>query len=160
MQLSNSLLSEELILVFSKDNIFNAIGKKNSDKEVQFLISLLADGEKEFALDNDDYYIHFHNEGVSLMFDGNGTLISIFLYLEKAEGFNNYIGWFGDGLKKNNDINIVEKILGPPKNTGGGNIGMFNRFIPVWSKYIVDGAYVQYRFNNNSIGLVVIFIDR
>lgn len=146
----------------NKDNIFSAIGKNEKDNEVKCLISLLGGNFKEeLALDSDDFYVHFFNEGVSLLFNSQSYLTSVFLYVVEAEGFNEYGDWIGDGVEKFYNITQVEKALGSPDKVGGGKIGMFNRYIPLWCKYIYGDINLQYRFEKDSenIGLVVIFKD-
>lgn len=132
-------------------SMFNALGKARASKEVEYLLLNLGDDfEVSFAPDNNDYYMSFKQQGISLLFDENEKLNSVFLYISPKEGFVSYSGWIGDKIENSFDLDQVNNVMGKPISSGGGSKGMFNMYIPVWCKYEYLNAVMHYQFLEGS----------
>ena len=131
--------------------MLESIGNEKNSEIVKNLLSSLGDNfEVSEAPDNDDYYINFKPQGVSLLFNEQGCLDTIFLYIMPKEGFMSYKGWIGEGIEKIFDNEQVTAVMGVPVTAGGGTIGMFNMYIPAWCKYQYLGVFMHYQFDNDT----------
>lgn len=143
--------------------MINAIGCAQDSLEVNALLAELPlNYERSEAPEMEEFYFHFKSEGVSLLFDVDGYLVTIFLYVVPKEGFAEYSGWLGKGVSRGCKQPEVEGLMGSPIATGKAGVGMFNLYNPAWSKHKYEGIFLHYQYGEHTgtIEMLTIMIEK
>lgn len=137
--------------MLSSTVLLQAIDRSLESIEVKDLLSKLPEMyERCNAIDENDFYLNFKSSGVSLLFNNEQILVSIFLYLIPKDGFFTYRGWFGNGLTSQSTEKDVELSFGAPVSKGNEGVGMFNLYNPAWSKYKYRNAVLHYQYDKET----------
>ena len=127
--------------------IESLLGKAINDPEVQSLIKDAANDMHmtTFAIE-DTYYYSSKTKGISLLFNKEDRIKTIFLYSEGRDGYKQYSGPIPRGFQFADTRATVNKKLGLPARSGGGDDGPLGR-VPIWDKYRFSkyAMHFQYR---------------
>jgi len=112
------------------------LGKNINSVEMNVWMSSL--GTPKIDRFSDSYYYNYKPAGISLEFNTQDQLETIFFYSEGADGFSQYQGDLPYGLSFQQTRTQIENILGAPDDSGGGAID-------IWTSYHSKGIGITYR---------------
>ena len=107
--------------------------------------------------DGETYY-SFRRSGISLLFDEESVLKSIFLYPAGRDGFGEYGGELPGGVGFRDLSQDVVRMLGTPTARGGGGKSAIYDVVPKWLRYDFAGHSAHFEFDpgTGSVSLVTI----
>ena len=141
----------------SKHDLINALGKKESSKEVETLINSVQVGfSREKGVMPGEIYRICEQKGVSLTFESENeeeriVLSAIHLVFDGRHGFGKFYGWIGDNLLTNKiSLEDIKDFYGKPTKFGGGEKGFMNKVDPFWLRYDYSNFVIHYQFSNDN----------
>ncbi|OOF80758.1 hypothetical protein BKG92_10350 [Rodentibacter ratti] len=134
-----------------------ALGREQGNDSILDAISIIA---TDFDIEYFDFenikstYFHFFKRGVDFVFlnkDSNEILESIFFYVGKFEGYNEYpflnelFCDLNDPISKDSIMNV----FGTPESISAS-----------WIRYVVNGKYIHFEFDDSQkLNLITLFVN-
>ena len=97
--------------------------------------------------DDDSYACEIDDAGLSLVFNENGFLTTIFLHSEKDENTKEYQFSIPHSLKFYLNRNEVHELLGKPPESGGG-VYFLNNYIKLWDNFQFEEYKINIRYDD------------
>ncbi len=146
----------------SVDKLKSLLGKNHLSKEVQefrnSIDELPVASYFVGGIEGTTFFHSWHNHGLSVQFDENGNLKTLFLYLEPKDGFKEYTGDLPKGLEPKDKSKDIKKKLGDPETAEDSSSPRVN----AWWNYLKMGIIVNFSSptaddTNTVIGILVLF---
>ncbi|WP_237385420.1 outer membrane protein assembly factor BamE [Xenorhabdus sp. Sc-CR9] len=139
-------------------NLFiNALGATESSKEFSELC-LAIEEQAQVSQDPLEYnlpegpttYYSFIRSGIEIGFIQE-KLNHIRFYSDNNDEYENFTGVLISDIQMGWNKEKVLKVLGTPSRTGGGEVGMFHRYIDDWIKYEYPEYALHFQFNPDGL---------
>jgi hypothetical protein len=143
-----------------KKQILEALGHRADSVELKNLIAVVSGAPpvREDAPESKKYYLQFYPEGLSLLFDEDGFLSSVFCYFISDEGFDEYAADTEElcGLSRGDDSKKVIAKLGEADLHKFSSVSSYNFKIPERARYDMEkySLYISFSDEKKSIAYI------
>lgn len=121
----------------------------NEHKDSGSIINLISFFDKNAVIEKDDdrYSCEIDEAGLTLVFNEEGFLRTIFLHSENDENTNEYQYDLPHSLKFKLKRGEVHKLIGKPSESGGGHT-FLNNYIKRWDNFHFEGYKLNIRYDD------------
>jgi len=127
--------------LIGSEYIFSLTGENIRGEKFQKWLNTI-NTPAEISRHSDSYYYSFKSKGISLRFNSDDILTTVFLYSEGADGFRQFQGKLPFGLTFLDKRKDIEKLLGYPEKMGGNGV------IKFWVGYPSKALGITYNTKN------------
>lgn len=104
----------------------------------------------------DCYYIECQDKGVSIRFNEELVITTVYLYSGRFEEYAQYSGELPCNLHFDYSLLDVRSQLGEPEHSGGNTKDFLGNPIPLWDRYLLGSVYLHIQYSEDPVGINLI----
>lgn len=136
-------------ITFEK-KLLNILGKKNYDDIVKKFVQEIREKPRiefgELGLEDDTLDYYFNDNGLVLMFDKSGKLVTVYIYMIEKDGYKAFSGIYNEFLTNQSNKQEIIRKLGKPLRENNEEYFSYSELIPKWMVYDYKNHTIHFEF--------------